>query len=290
LEVLRPLGLPYEIILVDDGSTDGSRAVLRQLAARDPQLRVVLFSRNFGQTAAMYAGFQHSRHNVVITLDGDLQNDPADIPRLLQKLDEGYDLVSGWRKDRKDKALTRRLPSILANRLISRVGGVPLHDYGCSLKAYRGHIARGIRVYGEMHRFFPIYAKWQGARIAEIVVQHHARQFGHSKYGLSRTTKVIFDLLLIRFLAQYRTKPIHLFGKFTVRLVLAGLLSWGLALGLHFGTGRDFFQSGLLPTGACFLGFGVLSYLLGLMAEVQKFTYYESQDRKPYEVAEVLEG
>src|SRR5438874_1069816 len=220
---LKHLGRTAEIIYVDDGSKDGSLSVLRELAATDPRVRVVSLKRNYGQTAAMAAGIDAARGRVLIPMDADLQNDPADIARLLDKLDEGYDVVSGWRKDRKDKLITRKIPSMLANRLISWIGGVPLHDYGCSLKAYRRESLEDVRLYGEMHRFIPIYASWAGARVAEIPVEHHARTMGKSKYGLSRTLKVVFDLMTIKFMASYQTKPIYVFGSF-------GMLAMALSL------------------------------------------------------------
>ena len=210
-EALRKLGRTAEIIYVDDGSRDRSLDILRELAQKDPRVRVVALRRNYGQTAAMAAGIDAARGRVLIPMDADLQNDPADIARLLDKLDEGYDVVSGWRKNRQDKLITRKIPSMLANRLISWIGGVPLHDYGCSLKAYRRESLEDVRLYGEMHRFIPIYASWAGARVTEIPVEHHARTMGKSKYGLSRTIKVIFDLMTIKFMASYQTKPhLHL--------------------------------------------------------------------------------
>src|ERR1041385_2353334 len=197
-EALKALGRSAEIVYVDDGSTDGSLKILRQIAELDPRVRVIALRRNYGQTAAMAAGIDGARGKVLIPMDADLQNDPADIARLLDKLDEGFDVVSGWRKNRKDKMITRKIPSMLANRLISWIGGVPLHDYGCSLKAYRRESLEDVRLYGEMHRFIPIYAAWAGARVTEIPVEHHARTMGKSKYGLSRTLKVVFDLMTIK--------------------------------------------------------------------------------------------
>ena len=210
----KALGRSAEIVYVDDGSSDGSLKILREIAELDPRVRVVALRRNYGQTAAMAAGIDAARGKVLIPMDADLQNDPADIARLLEKLDEGYDVVSGWRKNRKDKMVTRKIPSMLANRLISWIGGVPLHDYGCSLKAYRRESLEDVRLYGEMHRFIPIYAAWAGARVTEIPVEHHARTMGKSKYGLSRTIKVVFDLMTIKFMASYQTKPIYVFGSF----------------------------------------------------------------------------
>src|SRR5256714_13387175 len=220
---LRQLGRTAEIIYVDDGSSDGSLAVLREIAAHDSRVRVIALRRNYGQTPAMAAGIHAARGRVLIPMDADLQNDPADIVRLLGKLDEGYDVVSGWRKHRKDTLITRKIPSQMANWLISKIGGVPLHDYGCSLKAYRRESLADVQLYGEMHRFIPIYASWSGARVTEIPVEHHARTMGQSKYGLSRTIKVIFDLMTIKFMASYQTKPLYMFG-------FAGMLTFAVAV------------------------------------------------------------
>ena len=227
---LQQLGRTYEIIYVDDGSTDHTLNRLRAAAARDSRVRVIALRRNYGQTAAMSAGIDHARGQILIPMDADLQNDPSDIVRLIEKLDEGYDVVSGWRKDRKDKWLTRRLPSAVANRLISRLSGVPLHDYGCSLKAYRRHVLAEVKLYGEMHRFIPIYAGWAGARVTEIPVSHHARNAGESKYGLSRTIKVFFDLITIKFMSSYLTKPLYVFGAAGLLCLVAAFLSAAFAL------------------------------------------------------------
>src|SRR5919199_3401113 len=233
-EALAGLGHTAEIIYVDDGSTDASLEVLRDLARRDPRVRVIALRRNYGQTAAMAAGIDAARGQVLIPMDADLQNDPADIRLLLAKLEEGFDVVSGWRKERQDKLITRKIPSQIANRVISWIGGVPLHDYGCSLKAYRRESLEDVRLYGEMHRFIPIYASWAGARVTEIPVEHHPRTMGKSKYGLSRTLKVVFDLMTIKFMASYQTKPIYVFGTFGtlafVISILAGLYALFLKL------------------------------------------------------------
>src|SRR5438094_2060292 len=224
LGVLRGLGRTFEVICVDDGSRDGTFARLARVAGQEPALRVIRFRLNFGQTAAMSAGIEAARGAVIVPMDGDLQNDPADIARLLGRMSEGYDVVSGWRRDRKDKEFGRKLPSRIANRLISVISGVRLHDYGCSLKAYRRDVLRNVKLYGEMHRFIPIYASWQGARVSDMVVNHRARRAGRSKYGLSRTFKVVLVLMVVKFLASFATKPIYVFGGF-------GLFSFACALG-----------------------------------------------------------
>jgi dolichol-phosphate mannosyltransferase len=283
---LAELGRTAEIIYVDDGSTDGSLKVLREIAETDPRVRVIVLKRNYGQTAAMAAGIDASRGRILIPMDADMQNDPADIKRLLDKLEEGYDVVSGWRKDRKDKFLTRRLPSILANKLVSWISGVKLHDYGCSLKAYRREALADVRLYGEMHRFIPIYASWAGARVTEIPVRHHPRTMGRSKYGLSRTFKVILDLVTIKFMASYQTKPIYVFG--TCGLVAFGIsflaALWAVIKKIVDGT--SFIRTPLPLFALVMFALGVQFLLMGLLAEMLVRTYHESQAKPIYAVRE----
>ncbi|HEX6283268.1 MAG TPA: glycosyltransferase family 2 protein, partial [Pyrinomonadaceae bacterium] len=285
---LKSLGRSAEIVYVDDGSNDGSLKVLREIAAMDSRVRVVALRRNYGQTAAMAAGIDAARGKVLIPMDADLQNDPADIERLLHKLDDGYDVVSGWRKNRKDKMVTRKIPSMLANRLISWIGGVPLHDYGCSLKAYRRESLQDVRLYGEMHRFIPIYASWAGARVTEIPVEHHARTMGKSKYGLSRTLKVVFDLMTIKFMASYQTKPIYVFGMFGMFAFAISLLAGLYAVFLKIIHKADFVQTPLPILAIVMFAVGVQFLLMGLLAEMLVRTYHESQAKSIYAVRERL--
>jgi len=276
-EALKALGRTAEIIYVDDGSTDGSLKVLRELARLDNRVRVVALRRNYGQTAAMAAGIDAASGEVLIPMDADLQNDPTDIARLLEKLEEGYDVVSGWRKDRQDKLITRKIPSMLANRLISWIGGVPLHDYGCSLKAYRRESIEDVRLYGEMHRFIPIYASWAGARVSEIPVEHHARTMGKSKYGLSRTLKVVFDLMTIKFMASYQTKPLYIFGTAGLLTFIISFLSALFALLLKFASWpwhADLVQTPLPVMALVLLILGIQFFLMGLLAEMLVRTYH----------------
>lgn len=287
-EALKTLDRSAEIVYVDDGSTDGSLKILREIAALDPRVRVVALRRNYGQTAAMAAGIDAASGKVLIPMDADLQNDPVDIQRLLQKLDEGYDVVSGWRKNRQDKMVTRKIPSMMANRLISWIGGVPLHDYGCSLKAYRRESLQDVRLYGEMHRFIPIYASWAGARVTEIPVKHHARTMGKSKYGLSRTMKVVFDLMTIKFMASYQTKPIYVFGMFGMLAFAISLLAGLYAVFLKIIHKADFVQTPLPILTIVMFAVGVQFLLMGLLAEMLVRTYHESQAKAIYAVRERL--
>jgi glycosyltransferase involved in cell wall biosynthesis len=286
--VLRGLQRTYEVICVDDGSRDGTFAQLARFAAREPALRVIRFRLNFGQTAAMSAGIEAARGAVIVPMDGDLQNDPADIAQLLARLDEGYDVVSGWRRDRRDKEFGRKLPSRIANRLISAISGVRLHDYGCSLKAYRRDVLRDVKLYGEMHRFIPIYASWQGARVTEMVVNHRMRKAGRSKYGFNRTFKVLLDLFLVKFLASYATRPIHVFGGFGLFSWLCAAAAVGWAVYYKVRGLKDFVQTPLPLLAVMFTLVGALSLLMGLLAELIIRTYYESQGKRPYLIAEEL--
>lgn len=286
-EAMERLGLSYEVIYVDDGSTDGSLDLLRHIAEADHRVRVISFRRNYGQTAAMAAGIDASRGDVLIPMDADLQNDPEDIGRLLAKLDEGYDVVSGWRKDRQDAFLTRVLPSRFANWLISTIGGVPLHDYGCSLKAYRRDVLKEVQLYGEMHRFIPIYANWAGGRVAEIPVAHYPRTAGKSKYGLSRTIKVVFDLVTIKFMQSYLTKPLYIFGWAGILAFTLSMLSALLAFSMKFidwPHHADFIQTPLPILSMIMLVLGIQLFLLGLLAEMLVRTYHESQNKPIYTI------
>ncbi len=284
------LGKPYEIIFIDDGSTDGSFATLTRLRAGDPRVRIIRFRRNFGQTAALAAGFDHARGDVIVTLDADLQNDPADIAALLAKIDAGYDIVSGWRKDRKDRFLSRRLPSILANALISRFTGVKLHDYGCTLKAFRREVIKNINLYGELHRFIPAIASTMGVTIAEIEVRHRPRLKGKSKYNILRTPKVLLDLLTVKFLLSYSTRPLQIFGLFGMAGGLAGLL-----IGLWLSYERLVLKHSianrpLLLLAVLLVVIGIQFITLGLLAEIMVRAYHESSAKKIYYIKETVDA
>ena len=286
---LEPWGRSYEVLLIDDGSRDGSLEILRRLQASDPRLRVIRFRRNFGQTAAFAAGFAHARGRVIITSDGDLQNDPKDIPMLVERLEEGADIVCGWRRDRKDRFLTRRVPSMIANALISRATGVQLHDYGCSLKAFRAEVVKPLRLYGEMHRFIPAIASEQGVVVEEVVVNHRARRAGTSKYGLGRTIRVILDLLTVKFLLNYATRPLQIFGL--VGLSMGGL---GGLIMVYLGWVRLIERQAiadrpLLLFGILLVSSGLQLLTIGLLAELQARTYHESQDKPTYAIRELIE-
>ena len=289
-ESLGKWGRPYELLLVDDGSTDDTFAILGELQRDDLHVRVVRLRRNFGQTAAFAAGFERARGRVIVTSDGDLQNDPRDIPALVARLEEGHDIVCGWRRARKDPWLTRRLPSTLANGLISRITGVRLHDYGCSLKAFRSEVIRPLRLYGEMHRFIPAIASEQGVRIAEMVVNHRPRRHGRSNYGLSRTVRVILDLVTVKFLLSYSTRPLQMFGPPGLLMGFAGAAIIGYLGYVRLFTGQAIGDRPLLLLGIL-LAFGGLQLLtLGLLAELQARTYHESQNKPIYAVRDVLES
>jgi len=288
LSVMDTMDLRFEIILVNDGSTDRSSERLEALVARNPKVKVIEFRRNAGQAAAMMAGIDHASGDIIVTIDADLQNDPQDIPSLLAKLDEGADVVSGWRKDRQDMAIRRNLVSRIANRVISRISGLPLHDYGCTLKAYRREMLQGMRLYGEMHRFVPIYASWMGAKVVEIPVRHHARRFGKSKYGLNRTFKVVLDLLVVKFFSRYLANPIYVFGGFGMWSILGGFAAIGCALYLKFFKGSSLILTPLPVLAAVLVLIGILSIMVGLLAEIVVRTYFESQGRTAYNVKKLI--
>lgn len=280
----------YEIILIDDGSTDDSFTIMKELHQANPRVRVIRFRKNFGQTAALSAGFAHARGGIIIAMDGDLQNDPADIPMLVDKLNEGYDVVSGWRKKRHDSALTRRLPSRMANRVISTITGVKLHDYGCTLKAYRREVLAETRLYGEMHRFIPALASWSGARIAECVVNHRPRTAGVAKYGLARTWKVILDLITVKFLGSFSTKPIYIFGGLGGLSGAFAVLFAALVIWQKVRSDVDMSGNPLLLLSAVLMITTVQFILMGLLAELLVRTYHESQNRPTYVIREVLDA
>ncbi|MGI8789037.1 MAG: glycosyltransferase [Pyrinomonadaceae bacterium] len=287
-EALNALGKSAEVIYVDDGSTDKSLEILREIAARDERVRVISLRRNYGQTAAMSAGIDAAKGEILIPMDADLQNDPHDIARLLEKLNEGYDVVSGWRKNRQDKLISRKIPSQIANKIISLIGGVPLHDYGCSLKAYRRDVIQDVRLYGEMHRFIPIYAAWAGARVTEIPVEHHARTMGKSKYGISRTIKVVFDLMTIKFMASYQTKPIYVFGTFGLIAFTLSIFAGLWAFYLKFIRSISFILTPLPVIAIVLLAISMQFFLMGLLAEMLVRTYHESQNKAIYAVREKI--
>jgi dolichol-phosphate mannosyltransferase len=274
----------FEVIIVNDGSTDRSLERLREQAARRPELTVIDLSRNYGQTAALMAGFDHANGRIIVTIDADLQNDPDDIPLLVDKIAEGYDVVSGWRSDRQDAKLSRNLVSRVANRVISKISGLELRDYGCTLKAYRRDVMDGVRLYGEMHRFIPIYARWMGAKVVEIPVRHRARQFGASKYGLERVFKVILDLAVIKFLDRYLVKPIYVFGGAGLIMLITAFATLAVALGLRVFEGISLIQTPLPLLAVMLFLMGCISILMGLLAEMLMRTYFESQGRHSYRV------
>jgi glycosyltransferase involved in cell wall biosynthesis len=286
--VLPSLARPWEIVFVDDGSTDGSSQRLKDLATRDARVKVVCFRRNYGQTAAMQAGIQHSAGEVIVTLDGDLQNDPLDIPTLIHKLDEGYDLVHGWRKQRQDTLLTRKLPSRIANWLISRVTRFPIHDLGCTLKAIRREIAVELELYGEMHRFIPILAHQRGARCVEVVTRHHPRRFGQTKYGLSRTVRVVLDLITVKYMLDYFSSPMKLFGRFGLACLAVALLAGLSTAGMKLVAGTDMTGNPLMLLSVLGTIAAIQFFSLGLLGEVNARIYYGSQTRQNYAIRELI--
>jgi glycosyltransferase involved in cell wall biosynthesis len=288
LDSLDRLGKAFELICVDDGSTDSSLQALRSFAATRPELKIVSFRRNCGQTAAMMAGIDYASGDVIVTIDADLQNDPDDIPALLAKIDEGYDVVSGWRKNRQDAAIRRNFVSRVANKVISRISGVALHDYGCTLKAYRRDVIKDMRLYGEMHRFIPVYANWMGARVYEMPVRHHSRKYGKSKYGLGRIGKVVLDLIVVKFLDSYLVKPIYVFGGFGLVSLLFSILICFLMIWLKFVESVSMIQTPLPILAAMTFLVGVLSLLMGILAEMMVRTYFESSGRRSYSVREAI--
>ena len=286
LEVLQPLQKPFEIIAINDGSRDGSLAELRKQASLHPELKVVDFRRNYGQTAAIMAGIDHASGDIIISIDADLQNDPQDIPNLLAKLEEGFDVVSGWRKDRQDEAFRRNFLSRVANGLISSISGVRLHDYGCTLKAYRSDVVKNVRLYGEMHRFIPIYASWMGAKVVDMPVRHYARRHGRSNYGLERIVKVILDLIVVKFLDRYMVKPIYIFGGFGILSLIFGAVSSTAMIVLKIVDNISMISTPLPLVTVMAVMTGISSILMGLLAEMLVRTYFESQQRTNYHVRE----
>jgi glycosyltransferase involved in cell wall biosynthesis len=288
---LEPWGRPYEVIIVDDGSTDDSFQALSRIQASDARWRIIRFRRNFGQTAAFSAGFAHARGRFIATADGDLQNDPKDIPAMVSRLEsEDLDIVCGWRKDRKDTFLSRRLPSMVANRIISWATGVSLHDYGCSLKVFRAEVVKPLKLYGEMHRFIPAIASEQGVRIAEVEVNHRARKHGASKYGISRTIRVVLDLLTVKFLLSYSTRPVQIFGLIGVAMGFPGAVILAYLAAVKIFAGEAIGNRPLLLLGILLVFTGVQLITLGLLAELQARTYHESQDKPTYAIREVRES
>ena len=288
--VMEGADLTYEIIMVDDGSTDDTVAQLISLKTTYEKMHIVQFRRNFGQTAAMAAGFDFARGDVIVPMDGDLQNDPADIPRMIDKLNEGFDVVSGWRKDRKDKLISRKIPSWIANWIIGKITGVRLHDYGCSLKVYRKEVLRHVNLYGEMHRFIPALARWYGAKVTEMVVNHRPRIHGTTKYGLSRTIKVTLDLITVKFLGTFSTKPLHIFGAFGLLSLLVAMFCAIIVIGMKLIEGYSINRNPLLVISAMLMIMSIQFFLMGLLAEMLARTYHESQNKPTYIVKHYLEA
>lgn len=289
-ESFEGIGKKCEVIFIDDGSTDNSVAILKKACSSKNNFKLIQFRKNFGQTAAISAGFDHSMGDTIITLDSDLQNDPADIPILLKKMDEGYDVVSGWRKDRKDNVLTRNIPSAIANWIIGIATGVKLHDYGCTLKAYKKEIIKDVSLYGDLHRFIPALAAFEGAKISEVPVNHHARKFGVSKYNLSRTWRVLFDLLTVSFLRRYKTRPLHIFGRIGLIAFVLGFLISGYLTLQKIILGIELAKRPLLILGVLLILAGIQILSLGIVAEMQTRTYFETQKQPIYRIKEIISG
>ncbi len=282
-------GQDYELVAVNDGSRDKSWEEMKKVAEQHKDVRIINFKRNYGQTAAINAGIQYSTGDIIVLIDSDLENDPADIPMLLAKLDEGFDVVSGWRKNRwKGQFLNRKLPSLIANGLISKISGVYLHDYGCTLKAYKRDVVKDVRLYGQMHRFIPVFCKWQGGRITEIPVNYQPRLYGKSNYGLFRIYKVMLDLVLIKFLDKYMHRPIHFFGGAGILSFIITFLTTALAVYFKLTHQKDFVQTPLPTMAAIFFMIGIVMILMGILAEIQMRTYYESQDKFPFTIKEKI--
>lgn len=286
--VLKDAGFSYEIIFIDDSSSDSSYKIMKDMAKDDKNVKVIHFKRNYGQTAAMQAGFEYSSGKIVISMDGDLQNDPKDIPRLIKKVNEGHDVACGWRKNRKDKLLSRRIPSLIANRLISKITGLKLNDYGCTLRAYKDEIAKSIYLHGDMHRFIPAFAFWEGASIAEVIVNHREREAGKSKYGISRTYGVMLDLLTIKFISDYSTKPSHLFGGLGLTLCLAGFLAAIIAIVKKVLFGIFIHKNPLMLLAVMLFLIGIFFILMGLLAEIIVRIYYKSQNKPIFHIKDKI--
>lgn len=285
---IKKIIFPVEVVFVDDGSTDDTYSVLKDLALNNKTYKVIRLRRNYGQSAALLAGIDASTGDVIVPLDADLQNDPNDIPKLLNLINEGYDLVSGWRKHRQDRLVDRKIPSMIANKIISLVSGIRLHDYGCSLKAYKREVLNGVRIYGELHRFLPILASWNGARVTEVAVNHKARVFGKSKYGISRTYKVVLDLIVLKFLSDFSTKPIYFFGSFSAISFVSSFILGMYALYLKLAQSIDLDGTPLLIFSAVFLIVGVQFLLMGILSDLLMRTYYESQGKRTYQIRESM--
>ena len=284
---MSAIGKTYEILFINDGSTDGSGEFLQKRKKNDPDLHIIHLRRNYGQTAALMAGFEAANGQIIVPIDGDLQNDPKDIPRLITKIEEGYDVASGWRKNRKDFLIRRRLLSFFANIIISFLSGVKLRDYGCTLKAYRRDVIKSVKLYGEMHRFIPIYASWEGARLIEIPVSHRARIHGKTKYGVERTFKVMLDLIVIVFIGRYLSKPIYFFGGFGLVNIVLGVATFLWALFLKIWGGKTFIETPLPLVCVMFVMTGILCLLMGLLSEILMRTYFEAQGKKPYHIEKI---